>query len=97
MNLYNITQSLPKSPIKIEEIIDLVQQGSVNLSRQRKMQIKVEIEEVYLQLMANGKLAQYDYIMSSLISVRFTREFGTIVIGARKQLSLRNVSTIKLV
>ena len=45
MNLYNITQSLPKSPIKIEEIIDLVQQEVLILSRQRKMQIKVEIEE----------------------------------------------------
>lgn len=84
MNLYNITQSLPKSPIKIEEIIDLVQQEVLILSRQRKMQIKVEIEEGLPPVNGNWEALHRMIYNVVLNAVRFTREFGTIVIGARK-------------
>ncbi|MFA7028668.1 MAG: ATP-binding protein [Candidatus Cloacimonadaceae bacterium] len=84
MNHYNITQSLPKSPLKIEEILDLVQQEVLILSRQRKMQIKLEIEEGLPMVNGNWEALHRMIYNVVLNAIRFTREFGTIVIGARK-------------
>jgi len=61
-----------------------VQQEVLILSRQRKMQIKLEIEEGLPPVNGNWEALHRMIYNVVLNAVRFTREFGTIVIGARK-------------
>ncbi|MBW6514046.1 MAG: hypothetical protein K0B87_04755, partial [Candidatus Syntrophosphaera sp.] len=84
MNHYNLTKSLPKAPLKVSEILDLVHQEVQILSRQRRMQIKVETEKDLPFLHANWEALHRMIYNIVLNAVRFTREFGNIVIGARR-------------
>lgn len=84
MNLYNVTKSLPKAPVSVSDIIDLVHQEVSILSRNRHMQFKVEVEAGLPPVNAHWE-ALHRMIYNIVInSVRFTNEFGTIVLGARK-------------
>jgi signal transduction histidine kinase/serine/threonine protein kinase len=84
MNRYNLAKTLPMTPLKIDEILDLVHQEVEIISRQRKMQMRVEIEKGLPVVEANWEALHRMIYNIVLNSVRFTREFGTIVIGARR-------------
>jgi len=84
MNNYNIKTSLTKSIVPIEEIIELVQQEVEILSRKRKMFIKLEIEKDLPQLYANWEALHLMLYNIVLNAIRFTNDFGTIIIGARR-------------
>lgn len=84
MNHYNVIKSITKSPIDITEILNLVYQEVQIISRQRKMQIKVETEKELPPVAGNWEALHRMIYNIVLNAVRFTREFGTIVIGARR-------------
>jgi len=84
MNFYNLQKTLAKSPISLEEVINLVKQEIEILSRNRRMIIKLEIENSLPQLMANWEAVHLMIYNVVLNAFRFTNDSGTIIIGARK-------------
>lgn len=84
MNQYNLTKTLTKAPIKIDEILDLVHQEVMILSRKRRMQIKMEIEKDLPLVNANWEALHRMVHNILLNAIRFTNDFGNIVIGARR-------------
>ncbi len=84
MNNYNLKKSLNMAPVVIEEILELVQQEVDILSRKRKMFIRTDIEKGLPEISANWEALHLMIYNLVLNSIRFTNDFGTIVIGARK-------------
>ena len=84
MNQYNLTKTLAKAPVKVSEILDLVHQEVSILSRKRRMQIKMEIEKDLPPVLANWEALHRMVHNIVLNAIRFTNDFGNIVIGARR-------------
>jgi len=84
LNHYNVINSISRSPVDIAEILNLVHQEVQIISRQRKMQIKVEAEKDLPAVQGNWEALHRMIYNIVLNAVRFTREFGTIVVGARR-------------
>ncbi len=84
MNFYNLAKTLPKAPFGIDEILDLVQQEVEILSRNRKMFIKMEVEKNLPPINANWEGIHRMVHNIVLNAIRFTNDFGNIVIGARR-------------
>ncbi|HCX60553.1 MAG TPA: hypothetical protein DG355_07815, partial [Candidatus Cloacimonas sp.] len=84
MNTYNLKKSLSMAPVDISEILELVQQEVEILSRKRKMFIRLEIEKDLPQVMVNWEALHLMIYNLVLNAIRFTNDFGTVVIGARK-------------
>lgn len=83
MNRYNLTKELNMSMVNVNEILELVQQEVEILSRNRKMFIRLEVEKKLPELYANWEglhLMIYNLVLNA---IRFTNDFGTIIIGAR--------------
>ena len=83
MNNYNLKKSLAKAPFHIEEILELIQQEIEIISRNRKMFIKMEIEPGLPQLNANWEALHLMIYNIVLNAIRFTNDYGTVIIGAR--------------
>ncbi|MDD2542855.1 MAG: protein kinase [Candidatus Cloacimonetes bacterium] len=84
MNNYNLKKSLSMAPIDISEILELIQQEVEILSRKRKMFIRLEIEKELGKVKANWEALHLMIYNLVLNAIRFTNDFGTIIIGARK-------------
>lgn len=84
MNLYNIAKSLIKAPVNIPEILELAHQEVSILSRKRHLQFKVEVEKDLPNLNANWEALHRMIYNVVLNAVRFTNEFGSVIIGARR-------------
>jgi serine/threonine protein kinase/signal transduction histidine kinase len=84
MNQYNLTKSLPMAPIDISEILDLVHQEIMILSRKRRMQIKMEVEKDLPPVKANWEALHRMVHNIVLNAIRFTNDFGNVLIGARR-------------
>ena len=84
MNNYNLKKSLSMAPVDISEILELVQQEVEILSRKRKMFIRLEIEKDLPSIPANWEALHLMVYNLVLNAIRFTNDFGTIIIGARK-------------
>lgn len=84
MNNYNLKKSLPMAPVDMAEILELVQQEVEILSRNRKMFFKIELERDLGKVKANWEALHLLIYNLVLNSIRFTNDFGTITIGARK-------------
>lgn len=84
MNNYNLKKSLTMAPVVLEEILELVQQEVDILSRNRKMFIRTDIEKDLPEISANWEALHLMIYNLVLNAIRFTNDFGTIVIGARK-------------
>lgn len=84
MNNYNLKKSLSMAPVDICEILELIQQEVEILSRKRKMFIRLEIEKDMGKLKANWEALHLMIYNLVLNAIRFTNDFGTIIIGARK-------------
>lgn len=84
MNRYNLTQSLQKKQIDLEEILRQVHQQIEILTRERKLHIRVELEKELPLLWASWTdlhLMVYNIVLNA---VRFTNDNGIITIGARR-------------
>ncbi|HOH78342.1 MAG TPA: ATP-binding protein [Candidatus Cloacimonadota bacterium] len=84
MNYYNLARQLAKAPFEIGEILELVHQEVDILSRKRKMFIKMEIEKDLPPLRANWEAVHRMVHNVVLNAIRFTNDFGNVVIGARR-------------
>jgi signal transduction histidine kinase/tetratricopeptide (TPR) repeat protein len=84
MNNYNLKKSLSMAPVDITEILELIQQEVEILSRKRKMFIRLEIEKDLTKVKANWEALHLMIYNIVLNAIRFTNDFGTIIIGARK-------------
>ncbi len=84
MNSYNLKKSLTMAPTPIIEILELVQQEVEILSRKRKMFIKLEIEKELPKIRANWEALHLMIYNLVLNAIRFTNDFGTVIIGARR-------------
>jgi signal transduction histidine kinase/tetratricopeptide (TPR) repeat protein len=84
MNSYNISKTLTKAHMNIAEVINLIYNEIQILSRQRKMQLKLEIEKDLPEITGNWTAIHRMIYNIVLNAVRFTREFGSIVIGVRR-------------
>lgn len=84
MNNYNLKKSLSMAPVDIFEILELVQQEVEILSRKRKMFIRLEIEKDLPQVMANWEALHLMLYNLVLNAIRFTNDFGTVIIGSRR-------------
>lgn len=84
MNRYNLTQSLQKKQIDLEEILRQVHQQIEILTRERRLHIRVELEKDLPPLWsswADLHLMIYNIVLNA---VRFTNDNGIITIGARR-------------
>jgi signal transduction histidine kinase len=84
MNTYNLKTTLPKASLQIEEILNLILHEIEILSRKRRMFIKLEVEKDMQPIEANWEALHMMIYNIVLNAIRFTNDFGTIVIGARK-------------
>jgi len=84
MNNYNLKTTLIKAPVDIEEILMIIHQEVEILSRNRKMFIKMEVEKDLPNLKANWEALHLMIYNIVLNSIRFTNDFGTITISARR-------------
>lgn len=84
MNTYNLIKSLDMAPLDLKEILELVQQEVDILSRKRKMFIRMDIENDLPEIKANWEALHLMIYNLVLNAIRFTNDFGTIIIGARK-------------
>ena len=84
LNTYNLAKSLPFSSLSVQEILEIVYQEVQILSRKRKMFIKLEIEKDLRPIKANWEALHLMIYNLVLNAIRFTNDFGTVIIGARK-------------
>ncbi|HNQ42851.1 MAG TPA: tetratricopeptide repeat-containing sensor histidine kinase, partial [Candidatus Cloacimonadota bacterium] len=84
MNNYNLKKSLTLATVNIAEVLELVQQEVEILSRKRKMFIRLEIEKELPNIHANWEAMHLMVHNLVLNAIRFTNDFGTIIIGARR-------------
>lgn len=84
MNNYNLKKNLVMAPVDITEILELIQQEVEILSRKRKMFIRLEVEKDLPKLRANWEALHLMIYNLVLNAIRFTNDFGSITIGARK-------------
>ncbi len=84
MNKYNLTKSLVLAKINIQEILELIHQEVEILSRNRRMFIKIELEKDLPDVNANWEAMHLMIYNLVLNAIRFTNDFGTVVIGARR-------------
>lgn len=83
MNTYNLKNQLPKVNIQIEEILNMILHEIEIVSRNRKMFIKTEISKDLPDIEANWEAVHLMIYNIVLNAIRFTNDFGTIIIGAR--------------
>ncbi|MDD2228325.1 MAG: ATP-binding protein [Candidatus Cloacimonetes bacterium] len=84
MNIYNLKKSLSMALMPLDEILELIQQEVEILSRKRKMFIRLEIEKDLPKIKANWEALHLMIYNLVLNSIRFTNDFGTVTIGARR-------------
>eukprot|EP00825_Cyclidium_porcatum_P031149 TRINITY_DN3294_c0_g1_i3.p1 TRINITY_DN3294_c0_g1~~TRINITY_DN3294_c0_g1_i3.p1 ORF type:complete len:953 (-),score=86.03 TRINITY_DN3294_c0_g1_i3:169-3027(-) len=84
MNKYNIITQLPKVPTQISEVIDMLSHEIDILSKNRRMQLKIEIEDKLPLVDINWEAVHLMIYNIVLNAIRFTPDFGNVVIGARR-------------
>ncbi|MFO7660894.1 MAG: ATP-binding protein, partial [Candidatus Cloacimonadaceae bacterium] len=84
MNSYNLKSDLPKVALHISDIINLVHHEVEIVSRHRNMFIKVEVSPDLPEIEGNWEAMHLMIYNLVLNSIRFTNDFGTIIIGARR-------------
>jgi signal transduction histidine kinase/serine/threonine protein kinase len=84
MNKYNLMTSINKATMNIEEVINIIKHEIEIVSRNRKMIIKLEIAKQLPKIDGNWEAIHMMIYNIVLNAIRFTRDFGTIVIGVRK-------------
>ena len=80
---YEILNSIEKELFDIKDILEVVTEKTRLDSKDRKMQIHLEIDEDLVMIPLNWEAIQL--MITNIVhnSIRFTKDFGTITIGAR--------------
>ena len=86
MNQYTNAKELNKIPVNIEEILQLVFQEVEILARNRKVSMKLELEKDLPQITVNWEAIHRMVHNVVLNAIRFTHDFGSIIIGARRSI-----------
>jgi len=84
MNKYNLKSQLPKVNLSIIEILNLINHEIEIVSRHRKMFVKLEVSKDLPLIEGNWEAIHLMIYNIVLNAIRFTSDFGTIIIGARK-------------
>ncbi|MBN1326845.1 MAG: hypothetical protein JW996_02735, partial [Candidatus Cloacimonetes bacterium] len=83
-NKFIMLKKIDKSLVSIQDIMEIVADEIKTISKERHMQIKLEIESDLPLISVNWEAVQLMLNNIVLNAVRFTRDFGTIIIGARR-------------
>lgn len=81
---YILVNELPKSPINIVSILESVMEEGKSLSVKRRMQFKMEIEKNIPQVAIDWEAFNIALMHLVRNAIRFTKDFGTIRLGARR-------------
>jgi signal transduction histidine kinase/serine/threonine protein kinase/tetratricopeptide (TPR) repeat protein len=84
MNNYNLKTELPKVPIQILDIINLIQHEIEIVSRHRRMIFKIDASKDLPLIDGNWEAIHLMIYNIVLNAIRFTNDFGTIRIGVRR-------------
>jgi len=84
MNNYNLKTDLPKIALHIADILNLIHHEIEIVSRHRKMFIKIDVSADLPEIEGNWEAIHLMIYNLVLNSIRFTNDFGTIIIGARR-------------
>ncbi len=83
LNKYSIMTEIVREKAAVHEVFEILKNKADIVSRKRKMKIKLELEEFLPVVMINWEafhLMVYNVILNA---IRFTSDYGTIIIGAR--------------
>lgn len=84
MNHYNIINTLSTNSLNIADVINLIHHEIEIVSRNRKLFIKIEVSKGLPNVQGNWEAIHTMIYNVVLNAIRFTSDFGTIIIGARK-------------
>ncbi|MCD4796194.1 MAG: protein kinase [Candidatus Cloacimonetes bacterium] len=82
-NKYQMMGEIEKTPVSVNSILNAIKDETEIISKDRHMQIKLEIDSKMKRAKLNWEafyLMIYNIVLNS---IRFTKDFGTILIGAR--------------
>ncbi|MBN2460268.1 MAG: protein kinase [Candidatus Cloacimonetes bacterium] len=82
-NRYILTKQLDRSVINIKDILEIIADEARTISKSRHMRIQLEVEANLPPVKINWEAFHLMIYNIVLNAIRFTRDFGTIVIGAR--------------
>lgn len=82
-NKYKASHTVDKDFVTIEDILETVKNNMEEISKERHMQFKLEIEDEIPKARLNWNAIVLMLSNIVLNSIRFTRDFGTIILGAR--------------
>ncbi len=83
-NKYILAKSIKGNDLDIKDILQVIYNEAKSISKDRHMQFKLEIEDKLPQIKAAWEAIHLSLTNIVLNAIRFTRDFGTIVIGARR-------------
>ncbi len=82
-NKYILVKELKKNPVAVQDILQVLVDEAREISRDRHMIIKLELEDNLPRLPIDWE--SFKLMIENIIlnSIRFTKDFGTVIIGAR--------------
>ncbi len=83
LNKYSMISSIPKEPTEIKPLMEEIAKKAELVSIKRHMNIQLEIPEDLPRVELNWEACDLMVYNLVLNSIRFTKDFGKIVIGAR--------------
>lgn len=88
-NRYQLANKLDMGMVEIKSLLDQVIDDLSSKAAKRNMMFKLEIENDIPEVMINWEA--FEVLMRNLVlnAIRFTKDFGTIVIGARRSAFLQ--------
>ncbi|MCD4828471.1 MAG: tetratricopeptide repeat protein [Candidatus Cloacimonetes bacterium] len=83
LNKYSMITTLNREPTDVRPILEEIFNRAEIISAERKMRISLEMPETLPRIQANWEA--FDLLLYNLVhnAIRFTKDFGTIVIGVR--------------
>ncbi len=83
-NKYKVVSKISKSPVNLKEFLESIAEEAKSISKDRHMFVKLELEKDLPTALLNWEAFRLMIFNLVLNSIRFTKDFGTIVIGARR-------------
>jgi len=82
-NKYILVKELKRNPASIKDILQVIAEEAREISQERHMSIKLEIEDGLPSLLIDWE--SFKLMINNIVlnAIRFTKDFGQIVIGAR--------------
>ncbi len=80
---YRQVNKLEINPTDLRDVLSLIAEELAEISKSRNMQLKTELEDGLPPVKINWEAFHLLIMNLGLNSIRFTKDFGTIIIGAR--------------